>query len=219
MLTTALLAALLLNLSALQQGEELFLANKPQEARGFLEKALLEEPQDERIYLYLGIVYEQLNDPQKSIQVMKRGLNVAKEHKDLLYYNIGNNLFRQEEYTLASEMYTRALEANPRLADAYLNRANAQMKRDELQPAAQDYRDYLTLDPDSPQRPQIERLLALLGKTLAEQERQRTEEAARQKQLLNEVLDSLKNASEDTRNLSAGRESIHEDYEDIDIQD
>ena len=49
-------------------------------------------------------------------------------------------------------------------------------------------------------------------------ERARLEELERQKALLNEVLDSLKNASEDTRNLSAGSEEIQEEYEEIDIE-
>ena len=54
---------------------------------------------------------------------------------------------------------------------------------------------------------------------LEEAERKRLEELERQKALLNDVLDSLKNASEDTRNLSAGSEDIQEEYEEIDIED
>ena len=42
-------------------------------------------------------------------------------------------------------------------------------------------------------------------------------ELARQQALMNQVLDTLQNASEDTLNLSAGSEKIQEEYEDIDI--
>ena len=52
---------------------------------------------------------------------------------------------------------------------------------------------------------------------MEEAERKQQEELARQKALLDEVLNSLKNASEDTRNLSAGSEEIQEDYEEVDI--
>jgi tetratricopeptide (TPR) repeat protein len=212
-----LLAAALLSLTDLQQGEQLFLENKPQEALPHLEKALYESPQEEKIYLYLGIIYEQLNDTEKSIQVLKRGLNVAKSHKDLFYYNLGNNHFRRQEYTVAEQMYSNALQVNGALDVAYLNRANARLELEELQDARQDYIQYLRLDPDTPQRQNIEKLIALLGQVVEEAERKQQEELARQKALLDEVLNSLKNASEDTRNLSAGSEEIQEDYEEVDI--
>jgi hypothetical protein len=100
---------------------------------------------------------------------------------------------------------------------AYLNRANSRLELEEFQDARQDYIDYLRLDPDSPQRANIEKIIALLGQAIEEAERARQEELARQQALLNEVLDTLNNASEDTRNLSAGSEEIQEEYEEIDI--
>jgi tetratricopeptide (TPR) repeat protein len=214
-----LLMAAVLSLSSLQQGEKLFLENKPREALPHLEKALYENPQEEKIYLYLGIVYEQLNDTEKSIQILKRGLNVSQGYKDLFYYNLGNNHFRMQEFTVAAQMYSNALKINGALEVAYLNRANARLELEEFQDARQDYIDYLRLDPDTPQRENIEKLIALLAQIMEEAERARLEEMERQKALLNEVLDTLKNASEDTRNLSAGTEEIQEEYEEIDIED
>jgi len=213
-----LLTAVVLSLSSLQQGEQLFLENKPLQALPHLEKALYENPQEEKIYLYLGIVYEQLNDTEKSIQILKRGLNVSQGYKDLFYYNLGNNHFRKQEFTVADQMYSNALKVNGALGVAYLNRANARLELENYQEARQDYIDYLRLDPDTPQRENIEKLIALLGQVIEEAERERLEELERQKALLDEVLDSLKNASEDTRNLSAGSEQIQEEYEEIDIE-
>jgi tetratricopeptide (TPR) repeat protein len=181
-----LITALVLTLSSLQQGEQLFLENKPREALPHLEKALFEHPQDEKIYLYLGVIYEQIGDAEKSIQILKRGLN--------------------------------ALQINGSLEVAYLNRANSRLELEEFQDARQDYIDYLRLDPDTPQRENIEKLIALLGRAIEDAERKRLEELERQKALLNEVLDTLKNASEDTRNLSAGSEEIQEEYEEVDIE-
>lgn len=212
-----MLGALLLALTSLQEGEQLFLQNKPEAALPFLEKALYESPQEEKIYLYLGIVYEQLQSTEKSIQIMRRGLNVATSYKDLLYFNLGNNHFRREEYTLSEQMYTNALEVNPSLDDAYLNRANARLELEKYPEARQDYIDYLRQAPDTPQRENIEKIIALLGGILEQREQQRLAELERQKALMNEVLNTLKNASEDTRNLSAGSEKIQEEYEEIDI--
>jgi tetratricopeptide (TPR) repeat protein len=215
----ATLAALLLNLSALQEGEKLFLQNRPREAMPLLEQALYENPDNERLYLYLGIVYQQVASVDKSIQVMRRGLSVARGVKDLLYFNLGNNLFGQKEYTLAEQMYSNALEANRVMEDAYLNRANARLQLESYAGARTDYIEYLRLAPATPQREAIEKLIALLGGVLDEAERLKQEELARQKALLNEVLNSLQNASEDTRNLSAGSEDIQEQYEEVDIED
>jgi tetratricopeptide (TPR) repeat protein len=213
-----LITALLLSLSSLQQGEQLFLENKPREALPHLERALYENPQEEKIYLYLGIVYEQIGDTEKSIQILKRGLNVSEGYQDLFYYNLGNNHFRKQEFTVAEQMYSNALQINGALDVAYLNRANSRLELEEFQDARQDYIDYLRLDPDTPQRENIEKIIALLGQAIEEAEQQRLEELERQKALLNEVLDTLNNASEDTRNLSAGSEEIQEEYEEIDIE-
>jgi tetratricopeptide (TPR) repeat protein len=215
----ALLAGLILNLTAQQAGEKYFLENKPQAALPLLEQALYENPDNEKLYLYLGVVYEQLNNPDKSIQVLRRGLNVATSLKDLMYFNLGNNLFRQKEYTLAEQMYSNALEANRTFDDAYLNRANSRLQLKSYAAARDDYIEYLRLAPNNPQREPIERLIALLAGLLDEQQRLKDEELAKQKALLNEVLNSLQNASEDTRNLSAGSENIQEQYDEIDIQD
>ena len=119
---------------------------------------------------------------------------------------------------MAEQMYSNALQINGALEVAYLNRANARLELEEFQEARQDYIDYLQLDPATHQRENIEKLIALLGQLIEEAERKRLEELERQKALLDEVLDTLKNASEDTRNLSAGSEEIQEEYEEIDIE-
>jgi len=214
-----LLVGLLLSVTPLEQGEKLFLENKPQAALPYLEKALYEDPHNERIYNYIGIAYEQLGQWEKAIQVYRRGLNAAETIRDLLYLNLGNNHFRLDQYTLAEEMYSKALEANGQLAAGYLNRAQARLKLESYPSAREDYITYLRMDPATPQRENIEKIIALLGNMLAEQERLRQEELARQKELLNEVLNTLQNASEGTRNLSAGSEGIQEEYEEIDIAD
>ena len=218
----SLLLALLLAASPLEEGEKLLMDNKPREAEAAFNVALAQEPGNEKLYLYLGLVYEQLNYPERAIQVLRRGLTLAGPHRDLLYFNMGNNYFRQERYSLAEEMYSRAIDergaAEAGGAGAWLNRANSRLKLGNLPGAVGDYRQYLELEPASPQRPQIERLLALLQGHLAEEARLKEEDAQRQQALLDEVLNSLRNASDDTRNLSAGSEQIEEKYDEVDIR-
>ena len=92
--------------SPLEEGEKLLMSNNPREALPFLEQALNTEPLNEKIYLYLGILYEQLAQPDKAISIMQRGLDVAKEHRDIFYYNIGNNFFIKGVPVMASFFYS-----------------------------------------------------------------------------------------------------------------
>jgi tetratricopeptide (TPR) repeat protein len=252
--------------SVFQKGEELFMQNKPREAAALLENALRQEPRNEKIYLYLGISYEQMGNRDKAIAIMQKGLEVAVLHKDLLYFNIANNYSGKGEEEKAFELYSKAIEENGGFNDAYLNRANTAVKLDKLEEALNDYRLYLIQEPDAAQRPQIERMILLLEgiqagrvaeaqrlkaeeeeriraeeerkrleeeqKRLEEErrkqeeeelrlaeEKRRQEEAERQKALLEEVLKSLQMSTEDTSHLSAEKEDIIEERNDVDIDD
>ena len=145
-----------------EKGEALFVQNKPRIAQPLLESALNEDPTNEKIYLYLGIIYQQLGDPQKAIDVLKRGLNIATSFKDLFYYNMGNDFFSRKQYNLAEESYNSALSTNHNLAEAYLNRANARLQLQSYAGALADYTLFLQMKPQDPQRPNIEKVMALI---------------------------------------------------------
>lgn len=207
-------------------GEELFLRNKPGDAAVLLEKALLSEPQNERLYEYLGICYQQLGKYEDAIRVMNRGLSVSVTNRHLLYLNIGNNYFLQGRFQFAEEMYTNAVTESPAFAPAYLNRALVRIKLNKYLDTVSDYRQYLSFEPASPQRGAILEHIRVLEDILSEetrkkeeQERLRREQEAREQALLNEVLNSLKSTSEDARNLSAGSEDIQEYDEELTLDD
>ncbi len=208
----------------LEKGEELYLENRMEEARSYLESALTQAPGNEKVYLYLGTVYENLGMYEEAVTVLQRGTNYASEHLDEMYFNIANNMFKQSKNIPALEMYAKAIEVNPDLAEAYLNRANTAMRLENYERAMNDYSVYLKLKPDTPQRENIERVLEMITKTVEEErqrrleeERRRQEELARQKALLEEVMSSLENASEGTTNLSAESEGIEDVEEEADI--
>ncbi len=206
--------------SPLEEGEKLLMSNNPREALPFLEQALNTEPLNEKIYLYLGILYEQLAQPDKAISIMQRGLDVAKEHRDIFYYNIGNNFFIKGENMFAEEMYTKAIGQNSEFADPYLNRANSRLSMEEYRGALNDYTVYLRLKPTAGQRLEIEKMIELLRKFLEEQEQAEKDRLAQEKALMNQVLNLLKNASDNAQNLSTGTEGIvEEEVEEIDIED
>jgi tetratricopeptide (TPR) repeat protein len=203
----------------LEKGEALFIQNQPREAEPLLESALNDDPANEKIYLYLGIVYQQLGDLDKAIDMLKRGLSVSTSYKDLIYYNIGNDLFARKDYASAEQMYSEALGVNKNLAEGYLNRANARLQLQNYDAAVEDYTIFLQLQPQDPQRPQIEELIRLLSQMKEAKLKQQEEELARQKALMNDVLNSLNNAGDDTKNLSVESIKAKDDPVNVDIKD
>jgi len=208
------------------KGEALFVQNKPQDARPLLESALNDDPSNEKTYLYLGIIYQQLGDAQKAIDILKRGLGMATAYKDLFYYNMGNDFFSRKEFTFAEEMYTSAVAANTSLAEGYLNRANTRLQLQNLDGALADYTLFLQLAPQDPQRPSIEKVMALLRQAQDDKEKARQAElakqqaeAAKQQALMKDVLNSLNNAGDSTKNLSVESINGQTDPVNVDIKD
>ncbi len=213
-------AASLFGASAmLEKGSALYQDNKPADARPLLEQAIADDPTAEPAYLYLGIVYQQLGDTDRAIATLKRGLTIATRYKDLFLFNIGNNYFARKEYTFAEENYTAAIAANQAMSDAYLNRANSRLALQQYEGSLADYTLFLQLSPRDPQRPSIEQVIGLLQDLLARQAAEQQAAADKQRALMNDVMNSLTNASEDARNLRLENLKITDDAEDVDIQE
>jgi tetratricopeptide (TPR) repeat protein len=183
--------------TAFEAGERLFYYNKLLEAKPQLESALLKDSGNEIIYYHLGIIYHQLNDPQNAIEILRRGLAVAKTMKDKFYFEMADIYFRQGDNILAEKNYSLAIAENSLFADAYLNRANVRYRLVRYKDVIEDYRTYLRLKPDTWQREQIEKIIKLLEESIDEQ-----------KDLLDSVLNSINNASTNTQTQSAGTEDF-----------
>jgi tetratricopeptide (TPR) repeat protein len=160
------------------------MANRPQEALGFLEGVLIQDPGNVRASLYLGVVYLQLGRPEDAIAIYRKILPRAGNEAARVAFNLGDVYFSLGNNEYAEEFYTQALALDIAYAPAYLNRANLRIKKGDLMEALPDYELYLTLEPRSPQRPQIEQLIALIRGEYAAAERRRIlaeEEAERQR--------------------------------------
>jgi tetratricopeptide (TPR) repeat protein len=183
--------------TAFEAGERLFYENKPLDARPQLESALLKDSGNEIIYYHLGIIYHQLNDPQNAIETLRRGLALAKNLKDKFYFEMADIYFIQGDNILSEKNYSLVIAENSLFADAYLNRANTRVRLVKYKDAIEDYKTYLRLKPDAPQRVEIEKLIKLLEESIDEQ-----------KDLLDSVLNSINNASTNTQTQSAGTEDF-----------
>jgi len=144
------------------RGEELFLHNKPNEALPFLEKAFVANQDHLEGALYLAMCYEQLGKFDEAITIYRKILPAGEAKTALIACNLGNIYFKKGSNTLAEQFYTHAIRSDPAYASAWLNRANVRVKTGSLRDAVSDYDRYLSLEPASPKRPQIEKLVSLI---------------------------------------------------------
>ena len=201
------------------RGEELLMQNKPAEALVFLENAIADDPANVTAFIYLGIVYEQLEKMDEAIATYRRILPAAGNLSANVANNLGNVYFQRGNNEMAEQFYTQAIEINSIYSYAWLGRANTRIKTGNLKNAAGDYEQYLALEPLSSQRPRIEQLVALLRAEFAAEERRKllAEEeervrAAERQRLLDEVSASLQSAADASRGISSGAENV-EGYE------
>lgn len=141
---------------------EFFRTNRPLEAIPLFQEALSKGSASPDIYNYLGLAYYQTGQMQKSFETYQIGLLMPDTDKRTLYYNAGNVAFALGYYDRADELYTYALSKDAYFAAATLNRANARMKSMQYEWAVDDYKTYLELAPETEQRENIEKLIALL---------------------------------------------------------
>ena len=218
-------------------GEDMFMRNNPKEAVIYLENTITEDPAFIKAYLYLGIAYEQLDKTDEAIVVYRQVLDRAGDLTANIANNLGNAYFRKDSTVEAEALYTQAIDADRVFAPAYLGRANARLKNGFPAEAVTDYEQYLLLEPRTPQKASIERLVAGIKAEFAEAERKRlaAEEAARaaaaeaerqrlaaeaaaraeidrRQRLLDEVTASLQSAAGASQGLSTGAEDV-EGYE------
>ncbi len=194
-----------------EQGTRLFMENKPREAVSVLELAVKESGTDEKLFLYLGIAYLQLERYDEALAAFRRGLAVSLTTRHQFYFNIGNAYFLAGKSAFALESYDQALGSKKDYPAAYLNRANVKMRLGDTIGAVDDYSTYLALEPSSSQAGEIRRLIDLLNSKVAAanqakalSEAQKLAKAQAKAALQASVTQSLLDAASDTTNLSAG---------------
>ncbi|HOX33482.1 MAG TPA: tetratricopeptide repeat protein [Spirochaetales bacterium] len=200
---------------AFEEGERLFRENKPREAAAALERAAAEPGSDERALLYLGLAYQQLGRLDEAAQAFRRGASSSQRWRPLFLFDLGNVYLIQGKNSFAAEILGQAIEADPGLAGAYLNRGNARLSIKDFPGARDDYARYLELEPGSAQRSSIEELLRRLASGIEESKRAEAEAEARRiaaeearKALLDQVSASLKAAADETQSLSSGSGAV-----------
>ncbi|MDC7235990.1 MAG: hypothetical protein PQJ58_22390 [Spirochaetales bacterium] len=157
------------------------------------QKALEADPFNDGACLYLGVLYQNMGNVTKaeSYYLKGRELNGLK-YKDLTF-NLANLYLNQKRFEEATPLYdSLILSPGVHRTHSLLNLANLSVQSAQYKQAVDLYLEYLLEDPETPQRPSIEQMIAQLQRTidsreqarLAEEERKRqAEEAARQAEL------------------------------------
>lgn len=205
------------------EGLRLYKEGKPSEAAPMLHQASLINGTDPRVFIYLGLSYQQTGKYADAVSAFMRGVSVPGTDRKWLFLLAGNVYYAQKLFQEAQTMYSRSIEVDTSFAPAYLGRANARVPLRLFAPAVEDYNAYLMLDPASWQGDSIRQLVALLSdeakrqaeeSTRAEAQRVATEaekasQEERFKKLMDEVSASLQSV-DGASTLSAGSENILE---------
>ncbi len=214
------------DLDAIGQGQVLFNQHRYKEALPFFERAHRADRQNNELIQYIGIIHLIDKNWDRAIEIYSASLATAGKYAPLFLYNMGNAYYSKGVKSLAIEYYSQALDKNPALSQALLNRANARLDSEDFALALADYEYFLDLEPNDPQASKILRMIGLLEDELDEQERaiaaqkakkeaeeaRARQEAERRRQIMADLESSLFEAAQDTLGVSAGSEAI-QDYE------
>ncbi len=213
-----------------EDGKKYLLADQPDKAVTALFAASKEAGTDPSVYLYLGVAYFRVGKYSESLNYLSIGQKKDAVNSYLYLYNIGNIYFLRKQFIIADKFFSDAIAVNAVFAPAVLNRANARIKLDNYDGALQDYKNYLNLSPDSLQRANIEKIIALLeekaeseakAKAYAEAKRAAEEAerlAAEQRyQDLVDEMDSNLSSVEDADSVSAGADDTIDYSEDDEL--
>ncbi len=183
------------------EGEKLFKENKPEKAVLSLGNEIKKGNITSNSYNFMGLAYFQLENYEKSVEAFLEGLKIEGVNKAVLYFNLGNSYFMLQKLEEAISSYEKGIEIDKKYSSAYLNKANCEVSTGLYEKAIGDYEEFLRLEPEDVQRPQIEALIKLLREEvrlqkekehLAELQR-RAEEEAEMAAMVQMISDEIEN--------------------------
>ena len=187
-------------------------------AAALLEEAKRAQPRDPNVFFYLGNVYYQLKELDKSIVSFTSGLDLT-DKKGPFFYNLGNCYFLKGNFDFAAEMYAKAAASDPTLYDSHLNAGNAYYKKGDIANTIIQWETYLAKYPQTPQYDNIAKAIAYLKEELVKQATGGAVAAsASQNELLDEIISDLDGLLNRTENVMEVSEKPIDDLTKEDIE-
>lgn len=212
-----------------EKGIEAFRWRKIGEASAFFIKAAETDPASPDYPFYVGLCYQQSGRYTDAEAAYEKSLSLG-GNPDTVLLQRGNLRWTEGDVQGALDDYTRVVEGGGEsVSAALLNRANLELNNGMYEQVLQDYAAYLAMEPKAPDRENIEKIIALVNAEieaarLAEVQRladeaRRAEEEARRQALMAKVRESLDDSGDNAKSISAGSESIREEFEESDLED
>lgn len=105
----------------LEASMEAMNAGEPDRALVGLEQILEAEPQHAQVLFFKGCALTECGDDEQAIEAFEQSAKYAGEMAGLPLFNLGNAYQRQGEFAKAAQSFQAATEADPTMADAWIN--------------------------------------------------------------------------------------------------
>lgn len=162
--------------NAFSEGKELFENNSVEDALEYLEEALVTNPNND-VYKYLGESYYILEMYEDSVLVLEEAVANVDTERDYFFFKLGNAYFSSGNYKDALNSYLQVITMKEGyLSDAFLNIAQVSLELKLYPSAIDNYKKYLELEPKSPQKRKIIKLILKLQNAFREEEAIKAEE-------------------------------------------
>lgn len=181
-------------------------------AINILQKLLAYDKENPDAYFYLGLAYEQKNQYDDALLIMKKGLNYVQDElkKGELYFNLGNNYYKKMDYNSALNMYSQAIVLNPAINGVYLHKGQSFYKLKNYEKTVEQWELYLEKKPDTPQHENIINAIAFLKNILAREKEKKALEEKQRKELLDDLLNQIDSISKDSKGVRVKEKNIKE---------
>jgi tetratricopeptide (TPR) repeat protein len=210
-----LLCSLLQGADFYETGLDDYRAGRVDQAFMNLEKALQADPLRDGACLYLGVLYQNRGDLSRAESYYIKGRKIKGSFYKDLTFNLANLYFNTRRYEEASLLYeSLLLLPGEHRINSLLNLANLSVSTTAYDRAIDLYLDYLIEDPETAQRADIEKMIALLRQTLDQKEAQRIAEEERVKK--EQELALKKELDEKQRQEEAARQKMLEEQKRLD---
>ncbi|MBI3396179.1 MAG: tetratricopeptide repeat protein [Spirochaetia bacterium] len=146
----------------IKRAEEHFFQKRFRTALVYLRQARDIDPENPVIHSYMGDVYLVTGSLDEAEECFRTALELTKEPARE-YFRLGQVLYLKKKPEAALAAYKSALEKNPGLAAARFQMGLVYYMMRDKEKTVAEWKEFLRLLPEDPQRPDIERAIALLS--------------------------------------------------------
>lgn len=128
----------------------------------YFKMALRMNPENGILHSELGYAYQMLEDYESALMEYTAAIGLKGAPIPDVKFNMGIVFAKEEQFDQALTNFNEVLSIDINYKDAYLNRGIIFIQEGLYRDAEKDLTTFLEMDPENEQRPEIEKMLALL---------------------------------------------------------